>query len=410
MTEVHTSVPRLPHDLPHDLPQDLPHDIDGPRLPEDLEALGSPLERHSRRRPWWRSWWMGVLCSLLALAVLCGACLVVPAQTLGRVVPGQALIDRGAAVTRPGWARSVGDRVEINGRTSYPPNGQFLFTTVAVDLDVSVFEWLEAEFNDDFELQPREHILGDLTRQENRTRNLAMMNRSKDDAVVAALEYLGVPVEETGVGFNAVVEGGPVDGLLTVDDVVIAVDGVKIGSLQSLRDQLTRKSPGETGVVTVEDTDTLEVRDVEIVWGEHPQGLEGAYIGIGEIVPRIADQMQGIDVEIETGSTGGPSAGLAFSLAVIDWLTAGELTGNQPIAVTGQIFVGGIVGNVGGVGQKAVAARSAGAVAFIVPADLVDEAQAKAGDMRVFGVSTLAEAIEVLGELGGDTSNLRLDP
>lgn len=377
---------------------------------EHFEAPARRVDRRSRRRRSWRRWWKWPLNSLLLVVVLCGAGLVVPAQTLGRVVPGQALIDRGAAVTKPGAAQSVGERVQISGLANYPPEGEFLFTTVAIDLDVSVFEWIEAELNDDYELQPLEHILGDLTPRENRTRNLEMMNRSKDVAVVAALEYLGVPVEETGVGFNAVVSGGPADGLLTVDDVIVAVDGVGIGSLQSLREQLLRKAPGSSGVVTVEHADTLEVRDVSLVWGEHPEGLEGAYIGIGEIVPRIEDRSQGIDVEIDTGSTGGPSAGLAFSLAIIDALTEGELTGGQSIAVTGQIFVGGIVGNVGGLAQKAVAARSAGAVAFIVPEALVDEAEAKAGDMRVFGVSTLAEAVEALAELGGDTRNLQIDP
>ena len=92
----------------------------------------------------------------------------------------------------------------------FRPEGDFLFTTVAVDLDVSVFEWIESEINDDFELQPLEHILGDRTPQENRTRNLEMMSRSKDDAITAALEHLGVPVNETGVGFNVIVSGGPV--------------------------------------------------------------------------------------------------------------------------------------------------------------------------------------------------------
>ncbi|MXW60617.1 MAG: PDZ domain-containing protein [Acidimicrobiaceae bacterium] len=388
MTEVSRSVPMLPQDMEGSTP------TDGPTVPA----------RRKRRRPWLRRG----LWALLTVIVLVGASLLVPAKTLGQVIPGQALVDKGAAVTRPGWARSVSDRVDINGRLRYRPDGEFLFTTVSVDLDVSVFEWIQSEVNGDFELQPLEHILGDRTPQENRTRNLEMMNRSKDDAITAALEYLGVPVNETGVGFDIVVADGPVDGLLTVDDVIIAVDGVEISSLQSLRDELTRKTPGETGVVTVENADTLEARDVSIVWGEHPQGLEGAYIGIGEIVPRIEDLSLGIDVRIDTGSTGGPSAGLAFTLTIIDWLTEGELTGNQRIAVTGQIFVGGVVGNVGGVGQKAVAARSAGAVAFIVPAGLVDAARAKAGDMRVFGVSTLDEAIQALGELGGDIDDLRL--
>ena len=332
MIEEGLSVPMLAPDIEGSTPSDDP---------------AEPVRRRRRRRLFLR-----LLLALLALIVLVGASLLVRAQTLGRVIPGQALIDKGAAVTKPGNARSVGDQVEINGSLRYRPAGEFLFTTVSVDLDVSVFDWIQAEANDDFELVPVEHILGDRTPQENRTRNIEMMNRSKDDAIIAALEYLGAPVNETGVGFNIVVSDGPVDGLLTVEDVIIAVDAVEITSLESLRAELARKTVGETG---------------------------------------------------------GPSAGLAFALTIIDWLTEGELTGNQRIAVTGQIFVGGVVGNVGGVGHKAVAARSAGAVAFIVPKDLVADAQAQAEDMRVFGVSTLDEAIDALAELGGDTSDLRLD-
>ena len=389
MTEEDTSLPMLPPDSGSSPPTD-----------GQTEPAGRKRERRWLRR---------ILLALLTVFALLGASFLVSAKTLGQVIPGRALIDEGAAVTKPGTARSVGDRVEIKGPLRYRPDGEFLFTTVAVDLDVSVFDWLESEVNGDFELQPLEHILGDRTPQENRTRNREMMSRSKGDAITAALEYLGVPVKETGVGFNVVVDDGPADGLLTVDDVIIAVDSVEISSLQSLRAELARKTPGETGVVTVENEETLQVRDVSIVWGTHPQGRGGGYVGIGEIVPRIEEVSLGIDIEIDTGSTGGPSAGLAFALTIIDWLTEGELTGNQRIAVTGQIFVGGLVGNVGGVGQKAIAARSAGAVAFIVPTDSVAEAQAQAGDMRVFGASTLDEAIEALAELGGDTNDLHLD-
>ena len=379
----------------------LPHDVEGSVPGHDMEAPA----RRTRRRSWlYRCLW-----GLLTAVVLFGASLVVPAQTLGRVIPGQALVDKGAAVKRPGSARPVSDRVVIQGHRVYKPEGEFLFTTVSLDVDVSVFEWIESEINEDFELEPLEHILGDRTPEENRTRNLEMMSHSKDAAVTAALEHLGVPIKESGVGFNLVVSGGPGDGLLMAGDVIIAIDGVEIDSLQSLRDELTRKIPGETGIVTVENGDSLEVRDVSIVWVEHPQGFEGAYIGIGEIVPRIEDLSQTIDISIDSGSIGGPSAGLAFALTIIDLLTEGELTGRQRIAVTGQIFVGGVVGNVGGVGQKAVSARSAGAVAFIVPEGLLEDAQAHAGEMRVFGVSTLDEAVEVLAELGGDTNDLHVD-
>lgn len=392
--------------------------IADPTLPSDqadLVAADDVVKPRSRKWHWRgrralkRRWLKRSLACLLTIIALIGVSLVLPAQMLAQVLPGQLLIDQGTAITRPGSAPPVRERVSVSGHPVFEPEGEFLFTTVGLDLNVSVFEWIEAEIKENFELQPRVHVLGDRTPQENRDRNLGLMTVSKDNAVTAALEYLGVPINETGVGFNLVVDGGPADGLLNVGEVIVAVDGVKVGSLQSLRDELARKTPGEGGVVTVETGDRSTLREVSIVWGEHPEGVEGAYIGIGEIVPRIEDFASGINVEIDTGATGGPSAGLAFALAIIDLLTEGELTGGQSIAVTGQIFVGGVVGNVGGVAQKALAARSAGAVAFIVPIDLLDVAQANAGSMSVFGVATLAETIEVLAELGGDTNDLQLD-
>ena len=69
---------------------------------------------------------------------------------------------------------------------------------------------------------------------------------------------------------------------------------------------------------------------------------------------------------------------------------------------------GGAVGNVGGVGQKAAAAHEAGAAAFIVPVDAVDEAEPHARDMPVIGVATLQEALDALASLGGETVDLEL--
>ncbi|MCQ3813484.1 MAG: hypothetical protein KTU85_03575 [Acidimicrobiia bacterium] len=378
----------------------------------DTHDAGTPTEKQQQRRSGKLRWLLrGALSVLVVLILLCVS-LIVPAKTFAQIIPGQALIDRGAAVSRPGSAQSVVDRVSISGHQQYPPAGDFLFTTVSIDVDVSVFDWLEAEVNKDAELHPLVNILGDQTPQESRTRNRELMRRSKEDAVLAALEFLGVPIVETGVGFGAVIADSPAHNRLLVGDVIVGVDDAPVTSLASLRRELALKVPGQVGIVTVEAADTGQLTHVTIVWGSHPQGAEGAYLGIGEIVPRLTDETLGIDVSIDTGSTGGPSAGLAFTLAIIDLLTPGELTGNNRVAVTGQIFVGGVVGNVGGVAQKTVAARSAGATAFIVPADLVEVAELYASDMAIFGVSTLDEAIEVLGALGGDTDNLslRLEP
>jgi PDZ domain-containing protein len=108
-----------------------------------------------------------------------------------------------------------------------------------------------------------------------------------------------------------------------------------------------------------------------------------------------------VDVTIETGLVGGPSAGLAFSLALIDELTPGELTGGQPVAVTGTIDAEGAVGVVGGVTQKTVTAKRAGAAAFLVPPEEEAEAKAHAGKMRIIPIRSLDEALAALEQLGG---------
>lgn len=113
-----------------------------------------------------------------------------------------------------------------------------------------------------------------------------------------------------------------------------------------------------------------------------------------------------IDVVIDSGEVTGPSAGLAFTLGVIDVLTPGELTGGKLVATTGTINLDGSVGPVGGVAQKAVAARNAGVDLFIVPASEYDQALEQSGDMQVATADTIEEAVAVLEAFGGSGTAL----
>jgi PDZ domain-containing protein len=113
------------------------------------------------------------------------------------------------------------------------------------------------------------------------------------------------------------------------------------------------------------------------------------------------------DITIDTGDVGGPSAGLAFTLGIIDDLTPGDLTGGTDIAVTGTIAGDGTVGPVGGTGQKAAAARDAGISLFLVPRDDYEDAVARAGDdLEVVAVDTVDQALEALRERGGNVDDL----
>ena len=108
-----------------------------------------------------------------------------------------------------------------------------------------------------------------------------------------------------------------------------------------------------------------------------------------------------INVKINTQLVGGPSAGLAFTLAIIDDLTPGSLTGGKRIAITGTIAPDSSVGAVGGVEQKAITARTNGVQLMIVPKDEVADARRGAGGVRVVGVDNVDQALAALHAAGG---------
>jgi len=122
---------------------------------------------------------------------------------------------------------------------------------------------------------------------------------------------------------------------------------------------------------------------------------------LGVVVETRSTYTLPFDVNIDVGQIGGPSAGLALTLGLLDVLSNGELTGGHRVAATGTISLDGAVGDVGGVAQKAVAVRKAGAQIFLVPPQELGNAKSHAGSMKVYAVSTLQQALDDLQALGG---------
>ena len=335
---------------------------------------------------------------------------LVPAQWAGWVVPGHSVVDIDAVAFRPGQASPTAGSVVTDGIAVFEPGGEILLTTVAIDDDLTVIEWIESSFRDSIELRSRWSVYGVRTTAEQRQHNLRLMEESKRAAVAVALEYLGVnAVDTTGVAFGSTVEGGPADGILRRGEVIVAVDGEPVTTLSSLLELLSARSPGTVAAVTVEDSETGELRDAAITLGPHPdEGNDGGFIGISRVGERIEHMQLPFEVSISSGSVGGPSAGLAFTLSVMDLLTPGDLTGRKQVAVTGTIRLDGSVGDVGGVIQKAAAARRAGADLFIVPAASAEVARTSSGEMPVVGVATLEDALDALAAHGGQVTDLAL--
>jgi Lon-like protease len=111
------------------------------------------------------------------------------------------------------------------------------------------------------------------------------------------------------------------------------------------------------------------------------------------------------EVSIDSGTVGGPSAGLAFAMGIIDLLSEGDLTGGEKVAATGTITTDGRVGPVGGIEQKAAAVRRAGSTLFLVPDSLSDDeldaARRMAEGVQIVPVGTLQEALDALAARGG---------
>lgn len=304
----------------------------------------------------------------------------------------------------PGSATAVGNLIEVPADKGHPSEGEILFTTVSI-ADSKLIDAVTAWFDQDIELIDRERIYPpDTSRDQFRDLNLELMRSSERNAVVVALRKLGHEVKETGNGamIVTVIDGAAASGHLKPGDTVVGFNGRPVTLSSELREGIRAIRPGDVGRFDVVAADGAS-RVEEIKLGEHG-GV--AFLGV-ELLTKDQNFSMPFDVDIDTGRVGGPSAGLAFALAILEKLTPEDLTGGRKVAVTGTIEIDGSVGDVGGVAQKTAAVRKIGADVFLVPPGEFEEAKAHAdGDLEVIAVATLDEALAALGRLGGDVQAL----
>ena len=300
----------------------------------------------------------------------------------------------------PGEARGVAELIKVKGDQAqvYEPKGKILFTTVSLAGNVNVYQALAGWLNDDVQVIDEQQITGGASRQQVRQLNIQAMVDSKLTATKVALERLGYRVAVSGDGalVTLVSPQTPADGHLQVGDVITAVDGEAVTLHDQVVSKVRQHKPGDTIAIGFNRggaDKTVELKSIA-----DPEGH--ARVGVVLQTNNLKYDFP-VDVSIETGLVGGPSAGLAFTLALIDDLTEGELTGGQNVAVTGTIDAAGNVGQVGGVAQKTVTARKAGAIAFLVPPEEEKDAKKFAGNMEIIPVKTLGDALAALHRLGG---------
>jgi PDZ domain-containing protein len=368
--------------------------LPGPRESADQDPVPivarRPLPRWFRRT----TWSAGLLMTLL-----------------GAILVATSLISSGYVAYKPGSATPAEDRVDVtSGATVYPPTGDILFLTVSVDR-MSKLEkwWLEhTDAKNDVDMV-KESVAFPKGHSDNTQFNAQLMTQSKSTAELVALQYLGYDVfDTTGAQIRSVVESAPSQGHVVAGDTIVAINGTAVTTANAATAVLRTTTPGQSVTLRVESAQGV-ARDETIVLGPRPDGEAYGYVGVA-----LGDRVHQKDplpiaMSIDSGRVGGDSAGLAFTLSIIDALTQGELTGGHRIAVTGTMENDGTVGAIGGVQQKVVAARKAKAEVMLVPVENYDDAVAKAGtSIKVVAVKDLDSALKTLSDFGGNADELAL--
>jgi PDZ domain-containing protein len=233
------------------------------------------------------------------------------------------------------------------------------------------------------------------------------MSQAESQAKAAALRRLGyaVPATPAGAVLFAVWNGTPAYGVLQVGDVVTAVDGAPTLTANSLSSTLKKYHSGQSVNLSVERGGTGKPQSIPITLKASTVDLgngQTAHVTLGiEPQDHVAYTFP-FPVSINVTNIGGPSAGLAMTLGVIDTLSGGNLTGKRTVAATGTMDDQGNVGDVGGVAQKTIAVERAGATIFLVPPQEYKAALTKkTPGLQIFAVSTLNQALRVLATHGG---------
>jgi PDZ domain-containing protein len=287
--------------------------------------------------------------------------------------------------------------VTVAGEKPHPPGGIY-YVDVVVRRASLLEELVGRTRPDGADIVP-EHALvppGSSFRQR-REQTLRQMDRSERVAAAVALRELGYDVraEPEGALVAAVAPGAPADGKLQPTEVIVAVDGTPVLTPAELRRLIAKREPGERVELRVRAggaTRTVELGTIES--SEEP----GRPI-IGIQVEQSANIELPFRVEIDLGGVGGPSAGLAFALDVMEELR-GNVDRGLRVAATGELELDGGVSPVGGIKQKVLGARRSDADVFLAPAgDNANEARRYAGDLRVIAVESFRQALRALATI-----------
>jgi PDZ domain-containing protein len=324
------------------------------------------------------------------LRALVGTGLVLGAATVGVAW----LLPSDSYLLLPDQAKPLEQKVKVQGEKDVGPGGIY-YVDVIVRKANLLEELVSGLRPDGADLVPAEALVPPGSNiRDRRQQNIRQMDRSEQVAAAVALRELGYKVDAKPQGalIVAVASDAPATGKLEPTEVIVAVDGSQVRTPDDLRRLIAKHKPGDTVRLEVRAGGATRVVKVGTIESEQEPGRP--IVGIQ--VEQYADIKLPISVEIDLGGVGGPSAGLAFALDVVDELK-GDIDRGLRVAATGELDLEGRVLPIGGIKQKVIGARRSHADVFLVPAgDNAVEARRHAGDLRIIPVESFGQALRAL--------------
>ncbi|WP_223263020.1 PDZ domain-containing protein [Arthrobacter sp. NamB2] len=287
--------------------------------------------------------------------------------------------------------------ITVEGRESFPPEGELDLTTVFVSGGpngrVNVLDTFRAWANPNENVLPEQLVYPEgTTSSQLEERNAVAMTSSQESAIAAALLHEDIDFTEE-LSIAGLAADSASEGVLEEGDVLLTIDGAEIENIETLRSRLADAGGAPADLSIIRDGAPVDVTVT-------PARSEDGDYQLGILLASTFDFP--FEVTIKLDDVGGPSAGTMFALGIIDTLTEGDLTGGRHFAGTGTIDSAGVVGPIGGIAQKLVGARSAGAEFFLAPAGNCDEVVGNIPDgLTVVKVETLDQAVDAVETLGG---------
>lgn len=317
-------------------------------------------------------------------------------------------------ISKPGSAYDLEPLVNVVDGDK-DDEGSFSLMTIALSKATSL-TYVHAQISDRRKILPPAAVRQeDEGEEEYNVRQKNLMTTSQYNATYVAFTKLGLPFEEKFEGFlvMSVQELGASDQLLIPGDNIKSIDEKELSNIEDFLAEIASKDDGDKVILQVNrDGDLL---DVEVTLREMPN--EEGRIGLGIVLQEERSIKTNPEVIMKASNIGGPSAGLMYSLEIMNQIEEEDLTKGYAVAGTGTIESDGSVGRIGGMDFKVIAADHDEIDIFFAPDDDVSAekkerptiisnyeeakrtAEAIGTEMKIVPVKTIDDALHYLNEL-----------